>query len=162
MTRPEGIVTVDVSHRRQLACELGVPLLFSRLKPQILQQQHLSGPQFRPFGNRIRPDRVGGEQDGLSQQFRQSLRNRCQAVFRLGLVGRASQMTHQDRRSTSLEDRTNRRQGHFDPTVIGDLPVVIQRDIEIHADEYGLALDIDVHNRFFGHGVLISFDGCDS
>src|SRR5690625_5430954 len=73
MSRPKSIVDIKISKLRQLSRQIRISLLFSRLKPCILQEQHLSGWQFSSFAFCLLTNYIMRKINRLIQKFRQMI-----------------------------------------------------------------------------------------
>jgi len=60
-------------------------------------------------------------------------------------------VAHQDQLSTAIDHGFDRRQRHFDATVVCDFQVVVQRDVKVDSHENGFGCDVDIVDVFLGH-----------
>ena len=81
MAGSEGVVAVDIGHLGQGLSELLVPLLFAWIESHVFQDQDAAGRQLLDFRLRIGTNRIGGERNGLAQQFAEPHGGRTHAVL---------------------------------------------------------------------------------
>jgi len=86
--------------------------------------------------------------NGRTQQFAQSIGRWLEAHLWIGLALGASKVAHQDQLSTAIDHGFDRRQRHFDATVVCDFQVVVQRDVKVDSHENGFGCDVDIVNVF--------------
>ena len=89
-----------------------------------------------------------------TENFFQANRDGLQAE--LGIFGgifplRATKVAHQNHPSTAIQHGFDRRKSFGDAAIVGDLKLVIERDVKIASHENGFARDVDVGNGLFGH-----------
>ncbi len=65
-------------------------------------------------------------------------------------------MADQDQPPAALDHRANAGQSHFDPAVIRNLQVIVERDIEVDPHQDTLSLYVHIFDRFFCHGPIAS------
>jgi hypothetical protein len=139
--RAEGVVHVRVGERGELVGEgrpLGVVLAgLPRVEPQVLQQGHLAGGQRVHGGPGGLADRVGGEEDGRTEQLAEAGRHRRQAEGRIRRALRAAQVGDHDHGGPGLAERGQGRQHRPDPAVVRDRPVrLVERDVQVGAHQH--------------------------
>ena len=96
----------------------------------------------RPFDGR--PDAVRRENDFFTEQALQPFRYGRQAVFRIELPVGTAQVGTQDDLGPFIDDVIDGGQRGPDTGVIGDLKRIIERDIEIGADDHPLAAQLHI------------------
>ena len=69
MGRAEGVVDVDVRHVGQRLGEAGLVRLLLAVEAQVLQQQHVAGPQLVDRGDHAGAERVAGHPHGAAEQL---------------------------------------------------------------------------------------------
>ena len=62
-------------------------------------------------------------------------------------------MAGQNNGSAAVQKITDRRQRRANARIVRDVPVLIHRHIEIHANEYFFPLDINITNGLLIHTV---------
>jgi hypothetical protein len=124
VSRAERVIDVEVAVGRELAGVLGVVRLLARVEARVLEQaQPLVGQEL----GEPRPHRLHGERG-------------IRAL-------RPPEVRHEhDLLRPALEQELERGQCRADTCVVGDAPV-LERDVEVHADEDALAGDVGVPNR---------------
>ena len=151
--RPEGVVDVDVRVRRQLLGELRVVLLLLGVEAQVLEEEELARPESLDRILGADAQRVAGHRDVAPEQLGQTLRRRAAGGGRPGPCRRAGRGGSRGRRARPAPRRwTDRRQGGPDARVVGDL-AVLERDVEVDADEDTLAGRVEVANGELVHGA---------
>ena len=152
-------VALLTSHGGELAGEFGIARLLSRVEPQVLEDDHATVLQTTHLGLGVLPNRIGGKGHVLAQQLAEPLRRRSETELRIRAPLRPPQMAHQHDLAATIEHRLDRRQGHDDPAIVGDGLAVVERDIEIDTNQYGLAGDIDVGDGFLCHRIYLVLTG---
>ena len=95
---------------------------------------------------------VLGKLDGNPKILRQVVANRPEAEVRLvTLPLRTTKMAHQNEGGTLLKNILDCGLGGLDASVVGNLMLGIQRNVEVNAHDYLLALQIHVADRFLVH-----------
>ena len=137
--RSKGVVHVHIGEIGQLPGEAGIVLLFLRVEPEVLQEDDLVAAA-RPLdgGRGSLADRVLSELDRLPEKLREPRRNRPQRVLRIRFALRPSEVRREDHRRAALERVPDGRQRRPDARVVAD-GAVLDRDVEVHADEHALA-----------------------
>jgi hypothetical protein len=92
---------------------------------------------------RLVADAVGGEGDGHAQEIRQAIGDRPQAQLRGRFPLRASEMAGEHDGRAMVDRVLDGRQRRADPGVVANHPV-LQRHVEVDADEDALALEIQI------------------
>jgi hypothetical protein len=157
MARPEGVVAVGVAERRELRRESAIALLLALVEAEVLEQHHIAVLHGGHGAGRGRIDAVlAREGDAarcrIAEKFGQSRGDRPQRERRLEAApGRPAEVAREDRPAAAFEDRADRRQGRANAAIVGDSPVV-ERHVEVDADEDPLARDIEIGDRTLGHG----------
>ncbi len=103
---------------------------------------------------------VAGEGDVLAECLGEGLGDRGQGVLRVDLALRAAQVGHDDDLRATLDERLEGGQGGGDAARVGDLTGVVERDVEVGADEDVAAVDAlveQVLQSLHGHGCLLDF-----
>ena len=152
MRRPERVVHVDVGVGRELCSKCGVVLLLLGVESEVLEQNEFAGPQTLDRVDRTDPKCVAGDGDVLADQLGQALGCRSQTQPIVDLAVGSSEMACQDDLRAVRQEMSNRRKRGPDPGVVRDLPV-LERYVEIDAQEDAFACDIDVADGQFVHDV---------
>ena len=87
---------------------------------------------------------VVGKLDRTVQKFFQVFDNRLNGILRVGVFLRATEVRHQHNHAFVVQYLINSRQGGTHTGVVGDVEIVVQRDVEIDADNHALVLKIDL------------------
>ena len=154
MAGGEGVVDVHVPEHRQAARQAVVIPLLAGVEAQVLQQQHLAGPQLLDgMGGLVAHHLVGlGDGDAV-EELAQPLGHRVQLQLGLRLALGASEVGHEHQPGAAFETVSEGRQGGADPAVVGHRAVRGLGDVEVHPDQQGLAFDVEVTNG--AHGSLL-------
>jgi len=151
---PEGIVDVDVGHVGQRLRELRIVCLLLRVEAEVLQQEHVPRPELVDRGHHARAQCVTGHPHRTAEQLAEPVSDRLQAQRVVHLSLRPAQVAGQDHAGPLLQQVDQRGQTGADARVIGDLAIV-QRDVEIGAQEHALSRDVDIANRLLVHGCRL-------
>ena len=130
---PEGVVHVLVPVGRQRRRELGCVPRFSRVEPQVLEQNDLSRPEFGRIRARI-PSRPRLEADRVTQELLEPLRDGAEAERGVRHPARPSQMGGDHDRRSHLARGADRRQGGPEAAVVRHPPVREGR-VQVGAEE---------------------------
>ena len=63
----------------------------------------------------------------------------------------SAHVAHQDDPRALFDEVADRGQGRSDPSVVGDLAVLVEGDVEVHPDQNPLAFDVQVSDRGNAH-----------
>jgi len=148
----ERVVDVNVGEGGEFRGEFGVALLFARLETEVFENDDVAVGQRGDFRFRVGADGVGREVDfRVRKEFAETNRRRFQRVFGVRFVLRTAEVAHQNDLTAAFEDGFDRRERHTDAAIVGDVPVFVERDVEIDANQNLLTGDVDVSDRFFRH-----------
>jgi hypothetical protein len=147
----KGIVAVDICHRSELARKLNVTGFLAGIETQVLKNQDVAVLQSCGFGGCIIANRVGRERYGLAQELPEALGGGCETHLRIRFTFGAPKVAHKNELSAAINHRLDRRKGHLDTSVVRNLEILIERDVEIDSHQYGLAIYIYIRNRLFRH-----------
>ena len=150
MRRAERIVHVQIGERGQRRRELRIVFLFLRVEPQVFEQHDAAAGCLRLIHDpaRLVADAVVDERHGLAEELGEAIGDRPQAHLRIHFALRPAQMAREHDGGAVIERVLDRRQRRADPRVVAD-DAVLQRDVEIDADEDALALEIEIPDRKF-------------
>ena len=121
MGRAEGVVHVEVAPLGELAREPGVVLRLARVEARVLEDA----------------------EPVVGQQGEQPIFYRLNGEVGIGLPGPAEVRADGDLGGAAPEQELERRQRGADPRVVGD-PTVLERDVEVGANEHPLPGDVGV------------------
>ncbi len=146
--RAERVVHVHVGERRELLRERRVVFLFFGMKAQVLEEYDRGALRVRGVNGLVRgvADAVFGERHRPAEQLREPGGHRTQAHVGIRLAFRPPQVAREDHRAAAFEHVLNRRQRSADAGVVAD-HAVLQRDVEVDADEDPLALEVEIPDR---------------
>ena len=164
----EGVVHVDVGELAEAGAEGGhlggislhaVPFgilglaLFLDMETDILEQDDLAGFQGGAGGLDLGSDAVVEELHRLAEQFLQLCGDGLEGVLGDALAVGAAEMAGQDDRRTLIQGVLDGRKRRGDALGIGDLSgLLVLGDVEVNADEDAFAGEVEVLDRFLGHG----------
>ena len=114
---------------------------FFRVEAHILEQNNIAVVHSRDLGMGISAIRILSKRDVHTEQFTQTLGDRRQRQLGNDLTLRTAEMSHQNNLRTVSAQSLDSRQSGANTAVIGD-GGAIQRNIEICANQYALALEI--------------------
>ncbi len=155
MRRGKGVIDINLAELGQRLGEVGRICFLARVEAQIFEERHRSGLEGGDNPPRRFADAVFGERDPTAaERPPQRGDHRAQRQFRVGPALRPAEMRHDDDRGTVAEQRLDGRGQAFDPGRVGDL-AVLDRDVEIGAQQHPLAAHIDiVEGQESGHVLL--------
>ena len=134
---PERVVDVDLGQRRVALRQAGIVLRLARLEADVLQHHEIA------VGHVVER---GGEHHLLAQQLGEPVRRGPQRELLLAAL-RPAEVRGQQQPRAPLAQLLQGRQRRPDARVVGDGPVLVQGDVEVHPDEDALALDVQVVKR---------------
>ena len=154
MGRAEGVVHIGVGEPGQGLGEVRIILGLALLEPEVLQQQHLAGPQ----GGGLGLHRGAGDPAGQTQVQAlglQPLGHRGQAEFRFeaGALGPAQVRAEHHRRS-AVQEVGEGGHGFANAGGVGDDPV-LDGHIEVRSQENPVPLDVDITKGSEAHEFLL-------
>ena len=128
----EAVVNIKVCQRSKLLCKLHVVLFFFLMEAQVFQKQNMTSLQLAGSSLSSLAYAVRSKKNLFAQQLAQMLSYRSQRKLRLNLSLRTAQMSHQDNSSLLLQQILNCRQRCGDTGIIGNLALIIQRNVKIY------------------------------
>ena len=143
--RAESVVDVHVGQVGQAVRERGVVLGLARLVADVLEHEHVAGPQRVDLGAHLVADHARSELHRGLDQLSQPLRGRAQRQLGLAVLGPA-QVRGEHELGAAPAQLLDGREGGADAGVVGDVPVV-ERDVEVDPHEDALVLDVDIVER---------------
>ena len=147
--RPERVVHVDVGERGELGRERRVVLLFLGMEAKVFEQHDVAAGLRLGDGLPCRfTNAVAREHDLPPEERREVRRDRLEAVFRVRLAFRTTQVRGEDDGGALVERVLDGRQRRAHAGVVAD-DAVLERHVEVDADENALALEIEVADREF-------------
>ncbi len=149
----ERVVHVEVRQLGQLGGQGGVVLGLPGIEAGVLQQEHVAGTQVRHGVLDRRPHQLVHLAHRGTQEVGEPGRDRVQAQGRVWAALGPAQMRGQDDLGPLLPQVLDGREGRPDAGVVGDLPV-LQRHVEVDADQDALAGHVHVADRLLGHVAL--------
>ncbi len=152
----EGVVDVDVAERRELLGEGWIVGLFFGVEAQVFQQQGLAGLKLARHLLRDFADAVGREGDILArledviEQEAQAGDQRPQAHGFDRLALGPAEVRAEDDLGLVAQGVLDGGQRLADAGVVGD-DAVLQRHVEVDANEHTLVREVEIPDRKFGH-----------
>ena len=133
----EGVMHEDVAQTGQLVGQLGLVFLLAHIQAAVFEQHDLPGLYLDAV------DPVAHEGNLAPQQLRKALCHGCQRILRLeGAFGGTAEVAGDHDGCAAVERHADRRQRGPDAGVLGDVACVIQRHVEVGADEDAFALGL--------------------
>ena len=134
MCGAKRVVDIDVAQGSHLARQCFVVLFLAWVDAAVLQHHHLTGR------NRHAIDPIGQHWHVASKQFAQAFGHGGQGIFGFECAfGGAAQMAGHHDRSTCSQGHFDAGHGGADARVLADATVVIERDVQVGADEHAFA-----------------------
>ena len=153
MRRAERVVDVDVRVGGERLRERRVVLLLLHVEAEVLEQQHLAGAEPLDGVLGAGAERVAGDRDGLAQQLAEALADRAEPEAVADLAVGAAEVAGEDHAGALRLEVADRRERRADARVVGD-PAVLERDVEVDADEDALARGVQVPDGELVHGSV--------
>jgi hypothetical protein len=141
----KGVIDEDVAERRELSDEIGIVALLAGVEPRILQAEHVARPHGIHCGARFLADAILGEGNRTAKHIGNSWNERLERMLAVRPF-RTSEMRQQDHLAASCDDVQDGGSRARDAGYIHHL-AVLDRHIEIGAQEHPLALDVDPIKR---------------
>ncbi len=147
--RTERVVDEEVCHGSKFLRKGLLVLRLFLVEADVLQHHDLT--VFERCGLRLRvvADDIGCQCDLAAEQFGQAINGRLHAELGFGAALGTTQVGDQDDLGTLIGQVRDGRQSTADALVIRDLTFLIQRDVEVNADDNPLTLDLDIFDSFF-------------
>src|SRR5450631_42519 len=143
----EGVVHVHVALRGKLTHEGFVVLLFLVMKAQVFEQDQLTGAQIADHLLGGVPDAIIGQENVLPEQLAQAERGGLQTEGGVVFALRSPEMGAEDHARAGGDRFLDRRQRSDDALVVRDRSRLVQRHVEIDANEHALIVEPKVVNR---------------
>jgi len=153
MGGPKSVVDVNIPERRQLSCEVGGVVSFGSVKTQVLEKDDL--PISRALDNaagRI-THAIGRKMHACRQQLSEPTRDGLQTHLGPDFTLGPTEMTHEHGASTTRHEIFDGGQGGTNTSVVGDLAVIVERDVEVDAGENASSSNLDILNGELLQGI---------
>ena len=137
------IVDIDLGQRSERLSQVGVVLCLAGFKADVFKHQQFAGLERGGFCFGVLADNILGHDHRLAEQLAQTDCDRRERKLRLEFSLRAAQMRTEDHSRAMLQKIFDGRQRRDNALVGGD-GAVLERDVEITADEYFFAGDVDI------------------
>src|SRR5258708_1163144 len=136
--RAKCIVDKEITELRECSRQALVVLLLATEEAGVLQKKDLPGLQSRAGLHRL--VRVGRlhEDHRATTKLLETLGQRVRRILGVGFPLRPPQMRKNDRTRAALEQQLDRWKRRADARVVGDVAIVVERDVEVHAQEGAL------------------------
>jgi len=144
MGRAEGVIHVDVAECAKGLAEGGIVLLLTRLEAAVLEQHDLARLHRLDDLRHLRAHQVVRLRYLGGYELGQSSRDGVQAELRRLLALRPAEVARQNDLRPCLQEVVDRRQGRPDAAIVSDAPILVQRHVEVDADEDALAFGVDI------------------
>mmetsp|Transcript_25625 Transcript_25625/g.35406 ORF Transcript_25625/g.35406 Transcript_25625/m.35406 type:complete len:245 (-) Transcript_25625:36-770(-) len=156
MSGTESIIHVNLSIGSELLGECGIILGLLSVETDVLQKKDRPVLHCLNLGGNFVTNAVISLLDGARKVFLQTSNNWGQAELLGDSLG-ATQMRSEQNLSTILDQVLNSGDSTTDTGIVSDVEIGIERDVEICANKYTLALQISlgqVTNRLLGSNNL--------
>ena len=146
MSRAKGVVHPDVGERRQVPAEGLVVALLALVEAEVLEEQHLPLAEVRDRLLHAVADAVVGQDDVLVEKLGEALGRGLEGELDLvrGVSLRTPEVGSQDDPGLGGDRVPDGGQRGADAGVVGDAPLLVQRDVEVHADEDPLPGEVEL------------------
>ena len=149
----EGVVHVHVAKCRELFSESLVVFLLAGMESHVFQEEDVARLHRGHGLFRRLPDAVGNERNFLPEEGGEAFCRGGEAHLRDRFSLGPPQVGQKDRLRSPLPGEPDRGQDGLDPGVVGDVPGLVQRDVEIDADEDPLPGQIKLVDTPYLHRV---------
>ena len=148
----EGIENEDVTIGSELLGDLGVVLLLTLVETDVLENEDLTRLDGGDSLSSLLAIRVGNKSNVKARELSELLGDRLKGELRLeaGTLG-AAEVAHEDDASVVLNEVVDGGQGSLDTGGVAN-DAILDRHVEVNADENALAVDIDVADGLLGKG----------
>ena len=140
----EGVVDVDLSHVGHSLCQSCVILGLALLEANVLKQNSLARLYLCRELLCVLADNVLRELDFLTEQLGQALCDRRQGVLHVELALRTAQVRAQNNCCVVAEQVLDGLERCADALVIGDVAVLVLRNVEVAADDNLLTGNVNI------------------
>jgi len=147
----ERVVHIEVAEGRQLFGEDRVVARLPRVEPDVFQHQDVAVVHGVDGRLRGRSNAIIDVFDRPLQQFAESGGQRRRPRGFVDLAIRAAEVRHQDHPGAAAHQVLDRRQRLADPGVVLDA-AILDRDVEVDAEEHALPGDVDIADGGFLEG----------
>ncbi len=151
----KSIVDIDVAELGEGLRKTGRVRLLAFVETKIFEERDLPRSERGDNAFCFLADAVGGEghvtttDRALERRYHQA-----QGEGGIGFAPRTAEMRHHDHLRALLDQRFDRRRESFDAGGVGD-DAILDRDVQIGAQQHALAADIDViEGSKFRHGLV--------
>ncbi len=128
---------------------LGVVLAgLARVEADVLQQQHVTVGQALGAGERVGADDVTGQLDVPAQFVAEGGRDGSQRELRVRSILGPAEVRGDDDLGARVRQRLQRRHRREDAAGVGDVALVVERDVQVGAHQHAPTLDA------FGQQIL--------
>jgi hypothetical protein len=142
----KGIVDIGVAERRKRLCETRIVGLLALVEAQIFEERDLAGFEGGDNALRLGADAVRRKSHrSAADRAAQRLDDCAQRLRRIRPL-RPPEMRHDDNLGAFRDQRLDGRRQALDTRRIGDL-AVLDRDVQIGADQHALPPDIEIVER---------------
>ena len=151
--RTESVVHVNVCQSSQLLCKAFVALFLFRMETQVFQQQHFARFEIRSGFFSSFSYAVFCELDWNAQHIGHVFYDVAQGILILYLAVRTAQMRHQYHAASVGKYLFDSRNHRLYARIVRDVEIFVERDVEIHAHDSLLAVEIEIVDSF--HMIFI-------
>ena len=148
----EGIENEDVTIGSELLGDLGIVLLLTLIEADVLENEDLARLDGGNSLSSLLAVGVGDKGNVETRELSELLGDRLEGQLGLeaGALGTA-EMAHEDDASVVLNEVVDGGQGSLDTGGVAN-DAILDRHVEVNADENALAVDIDVADGLLGKG----------
>ena len=149
----EGVVDVAVAEGGQLAGQVFPTLGLFGIEADVLEQHHLATLQLLGHGlGHTAAEQLLGELDGTVHERLKILGHRLESQLGLEatLLGTA-EVCHDDDGGTVVEQLLDGGHRLAHAGIVGDVFVLVHRDVEVYTQQHLTACEIDIFDTFHGY-----------
>ena len=130
-----------------------VVFFFLWMEANIFEHQNFAVAQGFALAFRSRSDAIQSKGHGLAEQFFQFFGGRPKRIFQIRAAFGPAEMRSENEAATFLDGQAKSRESFADARVIGD-DAILERNVEVHADENAFAAKVESVDGELGHGVV--------
>ena len=153
MRGAEGITNEKaVAECSELLGKSFVVFFFLGMEADIFKNENFTVAQGFALAFGTGADTIERKSHGIAEKFLQFFCCRRQGIFQIGAAFGTAKMRSENETRTVLNRKAQCRKRFADAGVVGD-HAVLERNVEVHADEDALAAEVEVVDGELVHGV---------
>ena len=155
MGNTESVIHSHISQGCQLLGELRIVLLLSLVIAEVLQQEDFTGLEVSSSLLSLGAYAVSSPLHILAKQLGEMCHQMLGGELGLASLRRTADMASQDYSSAVIQQVIDGRQSAHHASIVGDVLVLIERNVVVHADKHFFAFDVNVFDGFLIHTMRL-------